>query len=39
PPAQDGRKQASTMLGFSGSGFFGRTPRQVRASLDRNGLT
>jgi sugar phosphate isomerase/epimerase len=27
------------MLGFSGSGFFGRTARQVRESLDRHGLT
>ena len=37
--AQDGWRQASTTLGFSGSGFFGRTARQVRESLDRSGLT
>jgi sugar phosphate isomerase/epimerase len=38
PAAQDGWKAASRMLGFSGSGFFGRTARQVRESLDRHGL-
>ena len=37
--AQEGWRRASTTLGFSGSGFFGRTARQVRDSLDRNGLT
>ena len=37
--AQEGWRRASTTLGFSGSGFFGRTARQVRESLDRNGLT
>jgi sugar phosphate isomerase/epimerase len=39
PAAQEGWKQASKTLGFSGSGFFGKSARQVRASLDRNGLT
>lgn len=37
--AQDGWKGAAATLGFSGSGLFGRTPRQVREVLDRNGLT
>jgi len=39
PATQEGWKQASKTLGFSGSGFFGKSARQVRASLDRNGLT
>ncbi len=39
PSAQEGWKAASQTLGFSGSGFFGRTRRQVREALDRNGLT
>ena len=39
PAAQEGWKAAGQMLGFSGSGFFGRTARQVRESLDRHGLT
>jgi sugar phosphate isomerase/epimerase len=37
--AQDGWKGVAATLGFSGSGLFGRTPRQVREVLDRNGLT
>jgi sugar phosphate isomerase/epimerase len=37
--AQDGWKGAAAALGFAGSGLFGRTPRQVREVLDRNGLT
>jgi sugar phosphate isomerase/epimerase len=36
--AKAGWQQASQTLGFSGSGFFGRTARQVRESLDRAGL-
>ena len=36
--AQDGWKAASQQLGFSGSGFFGRTASDVRAILDRHGL-
>jgi len=36
---QDGWKQFAATLGFAGAGFFGRTARQVRESLDRNGLT
>ena len=39
PAAQAGWKAAGPALGFSGSGFFGRTARQVRESLDRHGLT
>ena len=39
PAAQAGWKAAGATLGFSGSGFFGRTARQVRESLDRHGLT
>lgn len=34
-----GWAEASKNLGFAGSGFFGRTARQVRESLDRHGLT
>jgi sugar phosphate isomerase/epimerase len=37
--AKQGWSAATKMLGFAGSGFFGRTTRQVRASLDRHGLT
>jgi len=37
--AQDGWKQLGGTLGFTGAGFFGRTVRQVRESLDRAGLT
>lgn len=39
PAAQAGWKAAGASLGFSGSGFFGHTAREVRASLDRHGLT
>jgi sugar phosphate isomerase/epimerase len=39
PAAQEGWKAASQTLGFTGSGFFGRPARQVRETLDRNGLT
>ena len=39
PAAQAGWKAAGASLGFSGSGFFGHTAQQVRASLDRHGLT
>ena len=38
PAAQEGWKAVTPMLGFSGSGFFGRTAREVRESLDRHGL-
>ena len=37
--AKAGWAEASKNLGFAGSGFFGRTARQVRESLDRHGLT
>ena len=37
--AQEGWKRTGAALGFTGSGFFGRTARQVRESLDRHGLT
>jgi sugar phosphate isomerase/epimerase len=39
PAAHAGWRQAAQMIGVSGSGFFGRTARQVRESLDRHGLT
>ena len=38
PAAQDAWNAVTPMLGFSGSGYFGRTARQVRESLDRHGL-
>jgi sugar phosphate isomerase/epimerase len=38
PAAQDAWKALTPMLGFSGSGYFGRTPREVRRILDDNGL-
>ena len=37
--AKAGWAETSKTLGFSGSGFFGRTARQARESLDRHGLT
>lgn len=37
--AQEGWARTGAALGFTGSGFFGRTAKQVRASLDRHGLT
>ncbi len=37
--AKAGWAETSKNLGFAGSGFFGRTARQVRESLDRNRLT
>ena len=37
--AKAGWAATSKTLGFNGSGFFGRTARQVRESLDRYGLT
>ena len=37
--AKAGWKAAEGMLGFSGSGYFGRTPQEVRRLLDANGLT
>jgi sugar phosphate isomerase/epimerase len=33
-----GWKQVAAQLGVNGSGLYGRTPQQVRAILDRNGL-
>ncbi len=38
PSAQASWKAAGPSLGFTGSGFFGRSARQVRESLDRHGL-
>jgi sugar phosphate isomerase/epimerase len=38
PAAHAGWKAAAPRLGFSGSGFFGRTAAEVRAALDRHGL-
>lgn len=32
-------KKAAPMLGFSGSGFYGHEPKEVKALLDANGLT
>lgn len=37
--AQESWKQTAGMLGFSGSGYFGYAPKDLRALLDRNGLT
>ncbi len=37
--AKAGWAETAKTLGFAGSGFFGRTARQVRDSLDRYGLT
>ena len=37
--AKAGWAATSKTLGFAGSGFFGRTARQVRESLDRHKLT
>jgi sugar phosphate isomerase/epimerase len=39
PAAHDRWKSVSTALGLSGSGFFGRLPTQVKAILDRHGLS
>lgn len=39
PEAQARWKALGPQLGFSGSGYFGRTPREVRALLDRHGLS
>ena len=39
PEAIAGWKAVTPQLGFSGSGFFGLTPQQVRATLDRHGMT
>jgi sugar phosphate isomerase/epimerase len=36
--AKAGWQETAKTLGFSGSGFFGRTARQVREGLDRAGL-
>ena len=38
PAAQAGWKAAAAQLGFSGSGYFGRTATEMRAALDRHGL-
>jgi sugar phosphate isomerase/epimerase len=37
--AIEGWKQAGKMLGFNGSGYFGKTPQEVKTILDDNGLT
>ena len=39
PEAIAGWKAVTPQLGFSGSGFFGLTPQQVRATLDQHGMT
>lgn len=39
PAAHERWKSVSTSLGLTGSGFFGRSPRDVKAVLDRNGLS
>jgi sugar phosphate isomerase/epimerase len=39
PAAQESWRRTGASLGFTGSGFFGRTAREVGASLDRHGLT
>ncbi|HKG90574.1 MAG TPA: sugar phosphate isomerase/epimerase, partial [Gemmatimonadaceae bacterium] len=38
PAAHERWREVTPMLGFSGSGYFGRSARQVRESLDRHGL-
>jgi len=37
--AQDRWNAVTPSLGFSGSGYFGRTPQQVKEILDKNNLT
>ena len=37
--AIEGWKQAGKMLGFNGSGYFGKTTKEVKMILDDNGLT
>ena len=39
PEAHERWKPVAETLGFSQSGYFDRTPKQVRAILDENGLT
>ena len=39
PTAQERWKSLSPSLGLKGSGFFGRSPREVKAILDRTGLS
>lgn len=39
PAAHDRWKSVSTSLGLKGSGFFGHSPRDVKAILDRAGLS
>lgn len=39
PEARERWKPVAETLGLSQSGYFGRTPKQVRAILDENGLT
>jgi len=39
PTAHERWKPVSAALGLKGSGFFGLTPREVKAVLDRNGLS
>lgn len=39
PAVQAAWQQTAKAIGVSGSGFFGHTPRQVRETLDRHGLT
>jgi sugar phosphate isomerase/epimerase len=37
--AIEGWKKAGAMLGFNGSGYFGKTAKEVKTILDDNGLT
>lgn len=37
--AKEGWKMAANALGFSGSGYFGNSPKQTKEILDRYGLT
>jgi sugar phosphate isomerase/epimerase len=39
PTAQERWKSVAAAMGLRGSGFFGRSPRELRAILDRNGLS
>jgi sugar phosphate isomerase/epimerase len=39
PEAKEGWKMAAAALGFSGSGYFGHSPKQLRSMLDKYGLS
>lgn len=39
PAAKDGWKMAAAALGFSGSGYFSHSPKELRSMLDKYGLS